>query len=159
MTDNIIVSDVALLISESSTVEITNNKITGVIDHAVALGGCSDLSFRGNQVRAIPDQYPFVEVDSCNGVDISGNSIAPQYFEPYYREDLLRVSRSSNIMIAGNDLLNATSGQGTSDALIVSDSSSARIIANNIESNGQGILLDNTQSFREIGRASCRERV
>src|SRR5437773_3195442 len=51
-------------------------------------------------------------------------------------------------MIAGNDLLNATSGQGTSDALIVSDSSSARIIANNIESNGQGILLDNTQSFQ-----------
>lgn len=148
MTDNIIGGDVALLIGESSTVDISNNKITGGIDHGVSLGGCSDLSFRGNRVRAITDQYPFVEVDSCNGVDISGNSIAPQYFEPYYKEDLLRVSRSSNIMIAGNDLLNATSGQGTSDALIVSDSSSARIIANNIESNGQGILLDNTQSFQ-----------
>ncbi len=111
ITDNIIGGDVALLIGESNIVDISDNQITGGIDHGVSLGGCSDLSFRGNQVRADTDQHPFVEVDSCNGVDISGNSIAPQYVGPYYREDLLKVSRSSNIMIAGNDLLNATSAQ------------------------------------------------
>src|SRR5436305_35282 len=142
VTANDVQGEAGVVVLSSSLVAIMDNRISNSPYGAIILYSCSDVSVQKNQVMSFSNSLDgIVEITGCKSVDVSGNIITTTYTAYGFSLDL-KVTLSNTTTIEDNTLSNSTV------ALDISASSDMAIDENNIQYNGQGIVMNDTMNIR-----------
>ena len=142
VTANDVQGEAGVVVLSSSLVAIMDNRISNSPYGAIILYSCSDVSVQKNQVMSFSNSLDgIVEITGCKSVDVSGNTITTTYTAYGFSLDL-KVTLSNTTTIEDNTLSNSTV------ALDISASSDMAIDENNIQYNGQGIVMNDTMNIR-----------
>src|SRR6266702_94864 len=141
-------------IVNSDFIDVSDNTVSGDSYGGIVLSTCHDVSIKNNHVSTygnnlVPLPGGEVGISGCKIVNISNNTLAPTYYRYPYTPPLLKVSFSTDLTVTGNTL------QSNAQGLILNNTANIQVFHNNFLNNDlQAQDTNSTGNFWDNGYPS-----